>query len=231
MKSLVDRLREEATHAVVPAASIALLNEAANALEGLKFAHDEWVTKTEWVQSTSQVSELGMHRADVLKQRITLLEAENAKLRKKPYTPDFSGSGYKLPQGAYSFAKLKSLTGIAFDLNPASIPHCEAGPNYCLMCLREFRKPTTDDLSPITHVAISLNGTIYSLPRPSRHHEIYHSIMGALLHDPVEGFLDEQGKFLTRLEAMERAIKTKQLNRRKGKKYYQGPELFSEDLW
>jgi hypothetical protein len=36
----------------------------------LKGALKEWSDKTEWVQETAQPLELGMHRADVLKQRI-----------------------------------------------------------------------------------------------------------------------------------------------------------------
>lgn len=39
-----------------------------------KFALDEWMNKTEWVQKTSKPRELGMHRADILKARIEALE-------------------------------------------------------------------------------------------------------------------------------------------------------------
>lgn len=42
----------------------------------------EWLEKTEWVQKTSKPGELGMHRADVLRDRISALEAENAELRR-----------------------------------------------------------------------------------------------------------------------------------------------------
>jgi hypothetical protein len=38
----------------------------------------EWSDKTEWVQETAQPLELGMHRADVLKQRIERLKASIA---------------------------------------------------------------------------------------------------------------------------------------------------------
>lgn len=41
-------------------------------------AFDVWLEKTEWVQKTIQVGELGMHRADVLRQRIEKLEAWKA---------------------------------------------------------------------------------------------------------------------------------------------------------
>ena len=43
-------------------------------------AHNVWLKKTEWVQDTVQPRELGMHRADVLRQRIKRLEALNAQL-------------------------------------------------------------------------------------------------------------------------------------------------------
>jgi hypothetical protein len=41
-------------------------------------ALDEWHSKTDWVQETAQPLELGMHRADVLKQRIEHLKASIA---------------------------------------------------------------------------------------------------------------------------------------------------------
>jgi hypothetical protein len=42
--------------------------------------YNEWTEKTQWVQETKQTYELGMHRADVLKQRIEKLETVNQKL-------------------------------------------------------------------------------------------------------------------------------------------------------
>jgi hypothetical protein len=44
--------------------------------------YNEWTEKTQWVQETKQTYELGMHRADVLKQRIEKLETVNQELRK-----------------------------------------------------------------------------------------------------------------------------------------------------
>lgn len=43
-------------------------------------ANDIWYKKTEWVQETARPGELGMHRADVLKQRIERLHSVNAEL-------------------------------------------------------------------------------------------------------------------------------------------------------
>lgn len=39
-------------------------------------AYNEWHDKTEWVQETARPKELGMHRADVLRERIANLEAQ-----------------------------------------------------------------------------------------------------------------------------------------------------------
>ena len=41
----------------------------------------EWLDKTAWVQDTSQTHELGMHRADVLRQRIETQAREIERLR------------------------------------------------------------------------------------------------------------------------------------------------------
>ncbi len=45
-----------------------------------ELANDVWNEKTEWVQQTAQPHELGMHRADVLRQRIDHLHRVNAQL-------------------------------------------------------------------------------------------------------------------------------------------------------
>lgn len=42
----------------------------------------QWINKTEWVQKSAQSHELGMHRADVLKQRIDCLVDENNELQR-----------------------------------------------------------------------------------------------------------------------------------------------------
>ena len=81
----------------------------------------------------------------------------------------------------------------------------------------------------ITHVAIIRDGIIYSLPKPNRHHNIF-AIMPPLDEDgDIEGFIDNNGKFLNRDEAYMVAINFGQINRRPGG--YNGPKLFSEDLW
>lgn len=50
-------------------------------LHQVEMSYDEWLVKTEWVQYTAKYYELGMHRADVIKQRIDSLDEENHDLR------------------------------------------------------------------------------------------------------------------------------------------------------
>lgn len=94
------------------------------------------------------------------------------------------------------------------------------------------------DLPTITHVALKLNGIVWSLPRPYRHQHVY--AQANLLWRPehsngrdredcehdVQGFLDSNGRFLTRAEARELALANGQLgiDKRYG-------VLTSEDLW
>jgi hypothetical protein len=44
------------------------------------FELNQWVAKTDWVQETAKPGELGMHRADAMKQRIDNLQALNTEL-------------------------------------------------------------------------------------------------------------------------------------------------------
>jgi hypothetical protein len=85
----------------------------------------------------------------------------------------------------------------------------------------------------ITHVAVVYNGTTYSLPPPNRHAQVLWLINETNEHNypNEEGFLDSEGKFLNRKEAMKIAVASGQLRRREGAQYYQGPDLYSEDLW
>lgn len=50
--------------------------------EELKLCVNEWIDKTNWVQDTAHWSELGMHRADVIKQRFYQKEEEIAELKR-----------------------------------------------------------------------------------------------------------------------------------------------------
>ena len=57
--------------------------KAARRIEMLEAAIQDWNERTEWVQQTSLPHELGLHRADVLRQRIESRDAEIERLRAK----------------------------------------------------------------------------------------------------------------------------------------------------
>ena len=86
----------------------------------------------------------------------------------------------------------------------------------------------------ITHVAIRFGGEMYSLPAPNRHHHIIWHIADKLCINNVDaseddqGFLDEDGNYLTREQALERALETNQV---KDINNIRAGILFSEDLW
>lgn len=91
------------------------------------------------------------------------------------------------------------------------------------------------DTTQIVGVAIKLSsGVVLSLPRPYRHHNIlkgyYDSIGIPLLYECEQGFLLSNGEFIGREAALELAQYSGQLIPRTGN-MYDGPELFSEDLW
>ena len=46
-------------------------------------AHNEWLDKTEWVQETAHFSELGMHRAEVIRKRMEQADARDKYLHEK----------------------------------------------------------------------------------------------------------------------------------------------------
>ena len=50
---------------------IARIQDECELLRNFKIAYNEWQDKTEWVQQTATVKELGKHRADVLKDRLS----------------------------------------------------------------------------------------------------------------------------------------------------------------
>lgn len=89
------------------------------------------------------------------------------------------------------------------------------------------------DRPPLTHVAcIDTKGCIWSLPRPCRHHNVLAvmSQFGAKMNEArtqAEGFLDLDGTYLTRDQALVNAEIHSQI---KGGKII-GGMLTSEDLW
>ena len=51
--------------------AIAKIQAECELLRNFKIAYNEWQDKTEWVQQTATAKELGKHRADVLKERLS----------------------------------------------------------------------------------------------------------------------------------------------------------------
>lgn len=79
----------------------------------------------------------------------------------------------------------------------------------------------------------SKDGTVVcSVPRPGRHHNVIHACAGLGMKTPIigtQGFLDADGQFLNRTEAMRRVIECKQPFKPSGSP--DSLELFSEDVW
>lgn len=100
-------------------------------------------------------------------------------------------------------------------------------------------KPAPPSVEHITGVALKepKRGTTWVCEKPKRHHDVFAMMENEGAnpfcdspHDCQQGFHTSTGRFVTRLEAMPIAKAAGQLIRpeRGG---YQGPELFSEDLW
>jgi hypothetical protein len=89
----------------------------------------------------------------------------------------------------------------------------------------------TGKLVPITHVAIIQDGVTYSLPKPNRHHHVIRDIIYKRPElryvDGQQGFLDEDGAFLSRAAAKIVAVECCQLLPRASSLDI----LFSEDVW
>lgn len=86
----------------------------------------------------------------------------------------------------------------------------------------------------IVAAAIMFYGELWTLPRPARHHDIIKA------HDDVmhiggsgnQGFIDDQGVFLSRRSAANHVLNCRQtLRRHPPSQLKWGDELFSEDLW
>lgn len=78
-------------------------------------------------------------------------------------------------------------------------------------------------------------GEVYSLPPPNRHHNIIWMLAEKFPEednfnrmDIRQGFLDDQGNFLDRYEALKVALEAKQV---KDEKIIRAQRLFSEDVW
>lgn len=85
----------------------------------------------------------------------------------------------------------------------------------------------------ITHAAIRFKGQTYALPAPARHHDVIRHIC-SITNEPTvtaygddQGFVDDQGRYLTREEAFIVAHTSRQTKRR----CEVGAQLYSEDVW
>ncbi len=91
-----------------------------------------------------------------------------------------------------------------------------------------------DEKAPITHVAIRFRGVVYSLPAPNRHHHVIAKIVQETGVDCVDGhgddqgFLDANGRYLTRKQALVCAEVYGQI---KPGTVIRANRLFSEDVW
>lgn len=73
----------------------------------------------------------------------------------------------------------------------------------------------------------------FTLPAPARHHDVLQLMYLAGLpqdHETEQGFLTDTGRFIRRKPAKIMAERAGQLKPRQPSQY-DGPELFSEDLW
>lgn len=84
----------------------------------------------------------------------------------------------------------------------------------------------------IVGVAIrSSSGTVFSLPKPNRHHDVIRSIAERTKKSVpaswAQGFIDEADNFYTRNEASRHAKECGQIS----ENMFHHTQLFSEDLW
>lgn len=86
-------------------------------------------------------------------------------------------------------------------------------------------------MKKITHSAIQYGGKIYSLPSPNRHHHVIGLIAdsnGVGINGPdIQGFLDSNGHFVNRADALLIALRAGQVLVPANV----GNQLYSEDVW
>jgi hypothetical protein len=94
---------------------------------------------------------------------------------------------------------------------------CESNPSNCPYRIS----------NGFTHVAIKINGLVFTLPKPYRHHHIISKLADLCVnvyeHNDVQGFIFN-GEFVDRKEGAVLAEQT-------GYILKTPPSLFSEDLW
>lgn len=90
-----------------------------------------------------------------------------------------------------------------------------------------------DERESIVAAAIDFDGTVYSVPRPGRHHDVIHKIVRergvkSVPANATQGFLTSTGRFVGRHLAHRLAIRCGQSCSRP---LHLGSELYSEDVW
>ena len=87
-----------------------------------------------------------------------------------------------------------------------------------------------DEVRRVVAAAVQLGDEIHTLPPPKRHHHVLWKMdadgLNAMDPAQVQGFIDQAGQFLDRLEAANVAIAAGQIDALQWP-----PRLFSEDLW
>lgn len=95
----------------------------------------------------------------------------------------------------------------------------------------------------IVAAALRVGHLVCSMPPPARHHDVIHQMSGSGICDEdmehaIQGFLTDGGEFLGRRDALSHARECGQgtprrdaLMKARPNTYYDGPELFSEDMW
>lgn len=97
----------------------------------------------------------------------------------------------------------------------------------------ELEWPRRPEKHRITHVAIRFGGKVWSLPRPNRHHHVIRHIAESTgvshvdSRDRDQGFLDQEGRYLDRKQALEVAREAGQLRA----DVEVQDQLYSENLW
>ena len=137
----------------------------------------------------------------------------------------------KIPRNNYVERRIKpKLKGVRHGL--VSIVLTAAFLFICYFIKKKFfiKKKKSKNVLRVTisKAAVKQNGLVYSLPRPSRHHNVL-CLMNSLQcprFDRKQGFLTSDGQFVDRIEGARIAIESGQI---KGLKW--PPKLYTEDLW
>ena len=86
------------------------------------------------------------------------------------------------------------------------------------------------ELPKIVAAAVRHGGTVVSLPRPARHHDIIHMLYDRgnrkLIRPEDQGFITSEERYVDREEAAHLAVASGQIEGTRWGRY-----LFSEDLW